>query len=172
MLGPVFSPQRIDNSKQFSVPYVYCISTTVRLTPCRCARKGVGVEVAGQERAEKKDASGPRQICYSVRLRRPDIWMLRRFHGVERRTGWTVNGKRKSYQRELSSLFCLSFVILWVFVKLRCIRSRALLTTHAAGECLFLFTHLYALYLNHVWHFSYTNLYPSRKTFVRGEVVI
>lgn len=74
--GPVSSPQRIDNSKQFSVPYVYCISTTVRLTSTVPGeREDVGgPEVAEQKRTdEKKYAAGPGQICYSVRLRRPDI---------------------------------------------------------------------------------------------------
>lgn len=37
----ILSPQRIDNSEQFSVPYVYCISTTAYVLS-RWTRAGVG----------------------------------------------------------------------------------------------------------------------------------
>lgn len=131
----LFFPQRIDNSKQFSVPCIYCISTTVRLT-LRWTRKGVrgGRERRGGEDSigqtdEKKDQDrsvtpldlvGLTFECFVDSTASREEWEKPR--GEEGLTGAIV-------------VFILSFFhrILWVFVK-TLVHSFASLTDWTTGE--------------------------------------
>lgn len=87
----------------------------------------------GQTDEEKKKGTGTGQICYSVRPCRPDIWMLRRFHGVERRTGET--GRRgRTYRCDCRLYFVFLSPYLMGFCQ-TLVHSRVLQTGQRANKC-------------------------------------
>lgn len=129
----LFFPQRIDNSKQFSVPCIYCISTIVRLTlpslgEGGCERRKRKKRSIGQT-DEKKDQDrsvtpldlvGLTFECFVDSTASREEWEKPR--GEEGLTGAIV-------------VFILSFFhrILWVFVK-TLVHSFASLTDWTTGE--------------------------------------